>query len=70
MDCEEGQSLLFDPHNKSKYNIYDTFLSLQHEISENLDVLVKICLNIRVQQEKNYQKGEVFVLGFEKVFKM
>ena len=48
---------------------YNAFLDFQHEISRNLDVLGKFCLNIRNQQEKSYQNDELFILGFEKKFK-
>jgi len=33
-------------------------------------VLGKNGLHIRIQQEKSYQKDELFFLGFEKVIKM
>ena len=46
---------------------YNAFLDLQHEISRNLDALGNFFLNIRIQQEKSYQKDELFILGFEKV---
>ena len=35
-----------------------------------MDVLGKIGLHIRIQQEKSYQKDEIFFLGSEKVLKM
>ena len=45
-------------------------LDLWHKTLENLDVLGKNGLHIRIQQEKSYQYNELFFLGFEKVLKM
>ena len=37
-------------------------MDLQREISGDLDMLGRNGLNIRVQQEKNYQNDELFFL--------
>ena len=43
------------------------FLEILHTISGDLDVQEKNGLDIRNQQEKNYQNDKLFFLGFEKV---
>ena len=46
------------------------FLYLWHKVSGSLDVIGKSGLRIHNQQEKGYQKDELFFLGFEKVLRM
>ena len=61
------ESLNLKKSNRSRnIGTYNAFLDYQHEISRNLNVLGKICLNIRIQPEKSYQNDELFILGFEK----
>ena len=46
------------------------YLDFWHEILGNLDVMGRNGLHICIQQEKSYQNGELFFLGFEKALKM